>query len=490
MSSFGTLFKVSTFGESHCHGVGCIVEGVPPRMHLGQGDIQTQMDRRRPGQSKITTQRNEKDQAIIMSGIEVRGKRANSKKLKGEVEMGRSLYSLCCSLLLLLRSNRATAQNGITLGTPIAILVRNEDQRPHDYSGAMVDIPRPSHADYTYQAKYGVRASSGGGRASARETVGRVAAGAIAEKWLRERYGVEIVAWVSQVGDLTASREWEDRPLTREDVDANIVRCPDATMAKQMQSAIESALADADSLGGVVTCIVRNVPAGLGEPVFDKLEALLAHAMLSIPSTKGFEIGSGFEGTRMRGSKHNDLFVKPGGAAAGSPSPSPSPPPTNPALNASAAASVAASSSSSPAASPSGKLSNSHALSLRTLTNRSGGIQGGISNGEPLVMRVAFKPPATIGVSQATADFEGSDAELKSAGRHDPCVLPRAIPIVEAMAALVLADCALMQLAREAASAGVYPVMGKVPPPPKPEGAQATTTWNASSAAAAAVPHS
>jgi len=426
MSTFGQLFQVSTFGESHCHGVGCIVQGVPPRMQLTQADIQVQLDRRRPGQSKITTQRSEKDQAIVMSGVE----------------------------------------NGITLGTPIGILVRNEDQRPHDYDGAMVDIPRPSHADYTYQAKYGVRASSGGGRASARETIGRVAAGAIAEKWLREAYGVDIVAWVSSVGDVTCSRDWEDRAdLSRDLVDSNIVRCPDEAKAREMQTLIEEALAEQDSLGGVVTCVVRNMPAGLGEPVFDKLEALLAHAMLSIPSTKGFEIGSGFEGARMRGSAHNDMFAKHehagGAAAASSLSPSPSPPPANPALNMQSA---------SAGAGP--KLRNHHATSLRTLSNRSGGIQGGISNGEPLVMRIAFKPPATIGRAQATADFDGAEQTLKTKGRHDPCVLPRAIPIVEAMAALVLADQTMIQLAREAA-AQVYPVMGKVQPPQPKEKAPA-----------------
>jgi chorismate synthase len=331
----------------------------------------------------------------------------------------------------------------------------------------MSDIPRPSHADYTYQAKYGVRASSGGGRASARETIGRVAAGAIAEKWLSEKYpGLSIVAWVSSVGSIDAPRSLEDAspPLTRDQVDATIVRCPDLETSARMQSAIEHALSEQDSLGGVVTCVVHGVPAGLGEPVFDKLEALLAHAMLSIPSTKGFEIGSGFEGARMRGSKHNDMFVSHAAASSSS----------------SAAASPDASPSStlsspSPSPSPSSPLlSNSHALTLRTSTNRSGGIQGGISNGEPLVMRVAFKPPATIGVAQGTADFNGAESVLRAEGRHDPCVLPRAIPIVEAMAALVIADCAMLQLAREAATSH-YPVMGKIQPPTKPAEATAST---------------
>jgi len=425
MSTFGQLFQVSTFGESHCHGVGCIVQGVPPRMRLDPADVQKQLDRRRPGQSKITTQRQEKDQAIIMSGVE----------------------------------------HGLTLGTPISILVRNEDQRPHDY-GSMSDIPRPSHADYTYQAKYGVRASSGGGRASARETIGRVAAGAIAEKWLREKYGIEIVAWVSSVGDVSASREWEEKEVTRDQVDANIVRCPDATAAASMQQLIESALEAKDSLGGIVTCVVHNVPAGLGEPCFDKLEALLAHAMMSIPSTKAFEVGSGMEGTKMKGSQHNDRFIvksqkeatsEDASTSSSSSVPSPSPPPANPA------------STSTPVT-----LSNRHARHLHTLTNRSGGIQGGISNGECLVMRIGFKPPATIGQEQPTVDFEGTETILRAKGRHDPCVLPRAIPIVEAMTALVLADCVLMQLAREGAAAQ-YPVLGKVQPPVNPDAAEAAT---------------
>ena len=314
----------------------------------------------------------------------------------------------------------------------------------------MADIPRPSHADYTYQAKYGVRASSGGGRASARETIGRVAAGAIAEKWLTDRYpNLSIVAWVSSVGTIDAPRSLEEvePPITRDQVDANIVRCPDETTADKMQKCIEQALSEQDSLGGVVTCVVNGMPVGLGEPVFDKLEAMMAHAMLSIPSTKGFEIGSGFEGAKMRGSAHNDMFVATASSSSSgpvsSPSPSPNPSPSSPLL------------------------ANTHAFTLRTATNRSGGIQGGISNGEPLVMRIAFKPPATIGVAQGTVDFEGSASVLRAQGRHDPCVLPRAIPIVEAMAALVLADCAMIQLAREAATMQ-YPVMGKIKPPTKP----------------------
>jgi chorismate synthase len=262
----------------------------------------------------------------------------------------------------------------------------------------MSRIPRPSHADFTYEAKYGVRASSGGGRSSARETIGRVAAGAIAEKWLREQYGVEIVAWVSSVGTIDSQAPDLDL-VSRATVDASPVRCPDQASAAMMWDAIVAARDANDSLGGVVTCVCRNVPVGLGEPVFDKLEASLAHAMLSIPATKGFEIGSGFAGTRLRGSVHNDPFVQKGAR-------------------------------------------------LGTVTNNSGGIQGGISNGEPIVMRIAFKPPATISQPQQTADFDGKPVTLEAKGRHDPCVVPRAIPIVEAMAALVLIDAALIQKTR------------------------------------------
>ncbi|GBC61426.1 chorismate synthase [Desulfonema ishimotonii] len=356
-STFGTLFRVTTFGESHCKGVGAIVDGCPPRMALTEADIQQQLDRRKPGQSKLTTDRKEADQITILSGVE----------------------------------------NGKTLGTPIALSVPNKDQRPGDY-GDMTFVPRPSHADYTYQMKYGIRASSGGGRSSARETIARVAAGAIAEKFLREAYGVEIVAWVSAVGTIDAPETDADR-ITRDQVDQNIVRCPHGETAEQMIQAIVDAREARDSLGGILTCVCRNLPPGWGEPVFDKLEAGLAHAMLSIPATKGFEIGSGFAGTRMRGSRHNDPFIFKNGR-------------------------------------------------LGTKTNLSGGIQGGISNGEPVLFRVAFKPVATIGLPQETADFEGNDAVLAAKGRHDPCVVPRAVPIVEGMAALVLADMALRQRMR------------------------------------------
>lgn len=357
-STFGTLFKVSTFGESHCYGVGAIVDGCPPRLPLTEADIQPQLSRRRPGQSALSTPRQEEDQVLILSGTE----------------------------------------QGVTLGTPIGLLVRNKDQRPGDYSDLRA-IPRPSHADYTYQMKYGVRASSGGGRSSARETIGRVAAGAIAEKYLKQTHGVDIVAWVSAVGDTTA-RDLSGEALTREQVDRTLIRCPDERAARTMEDDVKAARESGDSLGGVVSCICRHVPAGWGEPVFGKLEALLAQAMMSLPATKGFEIGSGFSGAAMRGSRHNDPFVMKEGR-------------------------------------------------LGTVTNYSGGIQGGISNGEPILFRVAFKPPATISRKQQTTDFEGHAVELAAAGRHDPCVVNRAVPIVEAMAALVLMDLALRQRARD-----------------------------------------
>ena len=357
-STLGTLYRVTTFGESHCKGVGAIVDGCPPGMELTEADIQPQLSRRRPGQSDLSTPRQEDDQVTIYSGTEF----------------------------------------GRTLGTPIMLLVPNKDQRPQDY-GEMSRIPRPSHADYTYQMKYGIRASSGGGRSSARETIGRVAAGAIAEIWLRQAYGTEIVAWVSAVGDIEAPAVDLAR-ISRQEVDAHLIRCPDAATAGRMQDRVREVLDAKDSTGGILTCVCRNVPVGLGEPVFDKLEARLAQAMLSLPATKGFDIGSGFAGTRMRGSSHNDPFVGRGGR-------------------------------------------------LGTRTNHSGGVQGGISNGEPIVFRVAFKPVATIGQAQETVDFDGNEVVLAAKGRHDPCVVPRAVPIVEAMAALVLIDLALMQRARQ-----------------------------------------
>ncbi|KAH3684113.1 hypothetical protein WICPIJ_004909 [Wickerhamomyces pijperi] len=369
MSSFGTLFKVTTYGESHCRSVGCIVDGVPPGLTLSEEDIQPQLTRRRPGQSKLSTPRNEKDRVFIQSGTE----------------------------------------NGKTLGTPIGMLVANEDHRPHDYSETDL-YPRPSHADFTYIEKYGSKSNSGGGRASARETIGRVAAGAIAEKFLSKVSNVEIVAFVSQVGSIKMNRSAQDPEfiklldtITREQVDATgPIRCPDASVADLMVKEVEKHRDSKDSIGGVVTCVIRNVPTGLGEPVFDKLEAQLAHAMLSIPATKGFEIGSGFEGVVIPGSKHNDPFYF-----------------------------------------------DEESGRLRTKTNNSGGIQGGITNGENIYFSVAFKSVATISKEQATATYDGKKGVLAARGRHDPNVTPRAIPIVEAMSALVLADALLIQKSRE-----------------------------------------
>ncbi len=347
-SSFGTLFRISTFGESHGPAVGVVIDGCPPRLPITREEIQTELDRRRPGQSRITTQRQESDEVEILSGV----------------------------------------IDGVTQGTPLALVVRNSDQRSGDYEEMRTKY-RPSHADYTYQTKYGVRAWQGGGRASARETIGRVAAGAVARKLLATAAGVEIVAWVKRVATLEATID--PGAVRREDVEANIVRCPDAAVAAEMIAAIDAARKDGDSLGGVVEAVARGVPAGLGDPVFDKQESDLAKGLLSLPACKGFESGSGFAGTTLRGSEHNDPFYAEGGRA-------------------------------------------------RTRTNRSGGIQGGISNGEDIVVRAAFKPTATILREQATVDMELHETTLKPRGRHDPCVLPRAVPIVEAMIALVLAD--------------------------------------------------
>ena len=357
-STFGNIFRVTTFGESHGKGVGAIVDGCPPGLALSEKDIQPQLDRRRPGQTRLTTDREEADRVTILSGVE----------------------------------------DGRVLGTPIGMSVANKDQRPGDYA-QMRSVPRPSHADYTYQMKYGIRTSSGGGRSSARETIGRVAAGAIAEKFLYEDYGIEIVAWVSSVGTIAAGAI-DENLITRAEVDKTLVRCPSPQKSEEMIKAIMAVKEDKDSLGGIISCVCRHVPAGLGEPVFDKMEARLAQAMMSIPATKGFEIGSGFGGTRMPGSQHNDPFVKKEDR-------------------------------------------------LGTITNHSGGVQGGISNGEPIIFRVAFKPPATIGKAQNTADFEGNNTILEAKGRHDPCVVPRAVPIVESMAALAIADLVLQQRSRQ-----------------------------------------
>jgi chorismate synthase len=355
-NTFGQLFRVTTFGESHGGGIGVVIDGCPPRIEISEAEIQKELNRRRPGQSKLTTQRKEEDRCEILSG----------------------------------------AFEGKTLGTPIAILVQNKDAQPGDYV-EMARKFRPSHADYTYEAKYGIRSWQGGGRASARETIGRVAAGAIAKKILSMFYpGFEIVAYVTQIHELLAKI---DRSTVRiKDVEKNIVRCPDAVAAKRMISLIEQIRDEGDSIGGVIECVARGIPAGLGEPVFDKLEADLAKAMLSIPAAKGFEIGSGFTATRMRGSQHNDAFEIRDGR-------------------------------------------------IRTATNNSGGVQGGISNGEDIYFRVAFKPPATIALQQKTVTRSKEQTGIQARGRHDPCVLPRAVPIVEAMAALVLCDHALRQRA-------------------------------------------
>ena len=355
-SSFGALFRIHSFGESHGPGVGVVVDGCPPRVPLAADDVQVELDRRRPGQSRLTTPRQEEDRAELLSGV----------------------------------------FEGHTLGTPIAILVRNQDARPEAYE-QLRDVYRPSHADYTYDAKYGFRDWRGGGRASARETVGRVAAGAVARKVLEQAGFGPIVAWVSRVQTVEAKVELLE--VTRERVEAGPTRCPDPVAAAEMEQRIDAARRAGNSLGGVVTCVAHGVPAGLGEPVFDKLEADLARAMLSLPACKGFEIGSGFAGTELTGAEHNDPFFVDGER-------------------------------------------------VRTRTNRSGGVQGGISNGEPIVLRAAFKPTATIRIEQDTITTSHEPARLAAAGRHDPCVLPRAVPIVEAMVALVLCDHFLRQRAQ------------------------------------------
>jgi len=461
MSTFGSIFRVTTFGESHCKGVGAIVDGVPARMKLTEADIQPQLTRRRPGQSRLTTPRAEKDLVTIMSGTEF----------------------------------------GYTLGTPIGLFVPNEDQRPGDY-GEMSAIPRPGHADFTYQIKYGTRASSGGGRSSARETIGRVAAGAIAEKWLEETYGTTVSCWVSSIGDVVmpdSAVAFADggRGWSREEVDEigtlrmlrdpeawHVVteaeepdkgkrnkrqveielaseeaflakynggdasraalakqpsyadfkgkvynfdgeevaapkdlaawqtdellplRCPHPPTCCKMATLIRQVKSEKDSIGGTVACVCRDVPPALGEPVFDRLEAKLAHAMLSLPATKGFEFGSGFGGTVLRGSAHNDPFVSVKTSA------------------------------------------DDGSTAIVHKKNHAGGTLGGISSGADVYFRVAVKPVSTIGRAQSTATYSGDDVVLEAKGRHDPCVLPRTPPLVEAMAALVLIDAALMQRTR------------------------------------------
>ncbi|KAJ5468600.1 Chorismate synthase [Penicillium sp. IBT 31633x] len=399
MSTWGEHFRVTTYGESHCRSVGCIVDGCPPGMELTEADIQPQMTRRRPGQSALTTPRDEKDRVEIQSGTEF----------------------------------------GVTLGTPIGMIVRNEDQRPKDYGNSTMDLyPRPSHADFTYLEKYGVKASSGGGRSSARETIGRVAAGAIAEKYLRLSHNIEIVAFVSSVGNEHLFPPTPEHPsastnpeflnlietIDRQTVDSFApIRCPETAAAARMTKVIEKFRDNHDSIGGTVTCVIRNVPVGLGEPCFDKLEAKLGHAMLSIPATKGFEIGSGFGGCEVPGSIHNDPFIVFQGKEAGSPR-------------------------------------------LTTKTNNSGGIQGGISNGASIYFRVAFKPAATIGQAQTTATYDGEEGTLEAKGRHDPCVTPRAVPIVEAMSSLVIIDALMAQYARESAKNLLPPLPQTIPTKP------------------------
>jgi chorismate synthase len=355
-NSFGQLFRITTWGESHGGGVGVVVDGCPPRLELSEADIQPDLDRRRPGQSSIVTPRKEPDKVQILSGT----------------------------------------FEGKTLGTPICMMVKNEDFRSEAYS-EMATKFRPSHADYTYQEKYGIRSWPGGGRTSARETIGRVAAGAIAKKLLKQRYGVEVLAYVKQVQAIEAQVNCEK--VTLAEVESNIVRCPDQKVAAQMIELIDKVRGEGDTVGGIVEGVARGVPVGWGEPVFDRLEADLGKAMLSLPASKGFDIGSGFGGILLKGSEHNDAFRAKDGK-------------------------------------------------VFTTSNRSGGIQGGISNGQTIFFRVAFKPVATIMQEQDTIDAEHQNTTLKGRGRHDPCVLPRAVPMVEAMTALVLVDHALRHKAQ------------------------------------------
>jgi chorismate synthase len=343
---YGTLFRISTFGESHGPAIGVVIDGCPAGLEIDEAFIQSELDRRKPGQSKITTQRKEDDTFKILSGV----------------------------------------FEGKSTGTPLTIVIENQDQRSKDY-GHIADTFRPSHADYTYEVKYGNRDYRGGGRSSARETAARVAAGAIA-KLLLKKSEVEVSAFVSQVGELKAPHYTQ---LDLSKTEDNIIRCPDPITAQKMIALIDQVRLERDTIGGIVTCVIKNAPVGLGEPVFDKLHAELGKAMLSINAVKGFEYGSGFEGIKLRGSQHNDEFYNDGGR-------------------------------------------------VRTRTNHSGGVQGGISNGEDIYFNVAFKPVATIMQDQASVDKQGNETTVSGKGRHDPCVVPRAVPIVEAMAALVLVD--------------------------------------------------
>ncbi len=346
-NSFGRVFRITTFGESHGVGLGVTIDGCPAGLEVDTEFIQSEMDRRKPGQSKITTQRKEGDKVEILSGV----------------------------------------FDGKTTGTPIGMVIYNGDQRSKDYSH-IANKYRPSHADYTYQEKYGIRDYRGGGRSSARETAARVAGGALAKSFLDHK-GIKVYAYVSQVGDLKLEKSYHEMDLGK--TDDNIVRCPDQETAERMIELIDQTRKDRDTIGGVVTGVITGVPVGLGQPVFDKLHAELGKAMLSINAVKGFEYGSGFEGVKMKGSEHNDAFVSEEG-------------------------------------------------NVKTTTNYSGGIQGGISNGEDIYFNVAFKPVATIMQDQASINEEGEEVTVSGKGRHDPCVVPRAVPIVEAMAALVISD--------------------------------------------------
>ena len=350
-NTYGKIFKITTYGESHGKGIGVIIDGCPAGLELSVEDIQKELDKRKPGQSKITTQRKESDSVEILSGV---------------------------------FENK-------TLGTPISLSIKNNNQKSKDYNH-IKDVYRPSHADYTYQEKYGHRDYRGGGRSSARETAARVAAGAIAKKLLIH-HGFSINAYVSSVYKLCLNKNYKDLDFTK--IDSNIVRCPDSEVAEKMIKLIEKVKKDGDTVGGTIDCVVQNCPSGLGEPVFDKLHAELGKAMLSINAVKGFEIGSGFSATKMKGSEHNDIFENIDGK-------------------------------------------------IHTKTNFSGGIQGGISNGMDIVFKVAFKPVATLMQKQQTINQHNKSIEIQGKGRHDPCVLPRAVPIVEAMTALVLADYLLL----------------------------------------------
>ena len=356
-NTFGQLFRITTWGESHGGGVGVVLDGCPQCIELTEEDIQPELDRRRPGQSRIVTPRDEKDRVQILSGV----------------------------------------FEGKTLGTPIMMWVKNKDARPEAYS-EMAEKFRPSHADFTYQTKYGIRNWQGGGRSSARETIGRVAAGAVAKKILKERFGVEVLAYVRQVQDIVADISPDS--VTLESIESNIVRCPDTPSAERMIERIESIRKAGDSVGGIVEGLARGVPVGWGSTVFDRLEADLAKAMLSLPASKGFDVGSGFGGIQMTGLQHNDPYRANDDGG------------------------------------------------VFTTSNRSGGVQGGISNGQPIYFRVAFKPTATVMQEQDTVDSSLKNTTLKGRGRHDPCVLPRAVPMVEAMTALVLIDHALRHKAQ------------------------------------------